>query len=184
MTTVERYERLRGNVDRLKRNRDAVPLEQLRTKYGQQFKALCGSVISDADWYARECVMSLIDEFPKPKDQAEREAVQKEVDRLLAEGRNRGGARDAALAELIDRQDFDAFVYEIWKRYERIEREVLLPYFRKHSWKVGGSVFIYNDLLDAYWKRDQEWPEGIWMGRDGRKWVGVWAPDDGDSADG
>ena len=81
MTDGERLKKFDADFDRLKKNREKVPLEQLRTRYADAYNALVAEVEAGAAWFADTYIKLLVDHFPRhQKDTAGNEWL----DRRLA----------------------------------------------------------------------------------------------------
>ena len=141
-----RYNAWIADFERFRKNRETVPLQELQTRYARSYKDLCKRIVSGADWFAR-----------------------------LKEDQARGGLRDQALAALIEKVDFNAFLDALYRRYHRIETEIFLPYFRRYC-RPAVDGTIYNDLIRCWWRTPPEFPEGAWYQADGSVFRFDWPP--------
>lgn len=176
MTDGERLRKFKADFARFKRNREQVPLDQLRTRYADAYNALEREVLIGADWFADTHIARFISRFPRsPQDIA----GNKWLDRRLAAIRQEEGKPGrrveqyrAALLEQLDWEEFERFVFEI---YNRLEAEAFDPYWQRHNRWVGepGQRWIYNDITRKFWYEPGDGKAGYWInsdytGRDGR----------------
>lgn len=153
--------------EKLKHNREKVPLDQLQTRFGKSYRQLVQEIERYAEWFMEQYLLSL--EFPRnPRDEAGNQMLQKNIDKIIEEERRPGGLYHQQRAALIDRLDLDEFYTLVYKLYERIFFEAYGPYWTQHSQSVKnpatGKVWIYNDIIRKYWLPPSEkYPEGCWI---------------------
>lgn len=76
MTDGERFEKFHADFEKLKRNREKVPLSQLQTRYARGYNALLKDVRDGADWFADAYIKSC--GFPRhPDDKTGNEWIDK-----------------------------------------------------------------------------------------------------------
>ena len=180
---LEKIERLRkfdADFARLKRNREQVSLEQLRTRYAKAYNALASEVQAGADWYADTYIKYLVDQLPRhPEDTAGNEWLTKRISAIRAEEEKPGGRVERYRAALLDRLDKAEFEQLVWEIYDRIEREAFDPYWQRHNRWTGspGWRFVYNDIWKKFWmppsKRN---PSGGWAYSDYSGWDSRFPP--------
>ena len=172
MTDGERLKKFDADFDRLKKNREKVPLEQLRTRYADAYNALVAEVQAGADWYAGAYISLLVGHFPRhPKDAAGNEWLDRKIAAIRAEEEKPGGRVERYRAALIDRLDMEEYRQLVWEIYNRLEVEAFDPYWQRHNrWvgEPGRRRWIYNDIIRKYW-----WPKtegypasGCWINHD------------------
>lgn len=169
-----RYNAWIADFERFRKNRESVPLQELQTRYARSYKDLCKRIVSGADWFARSYIMDLIGDFPSASPKDAEEIGARIADQLKAD-QARGGLRDQALAALIEKVDFNAFLDALYRRYHRIETEIFLPYFRRYC-RPAVDGTIYNDLIRCWWRTPPELPEGAWYQADGSVFRFDWPP--------
>lgn len=171
MTDGERLQKFDADFEKLKKNREKVPLEELRTRYADAYNALVAEVQAGADWFADAYINLFISHFPlHPKDTAGNEWLDKRIAAIREQEAKPGGRVEryrAALLERLDRREYDQLVWEI---YSRIEVEAFDPYWQRHNRWVGepGRRWIYNDITKKFWwPKTEDHPEsGCWINQD------------------
>jgi len=152
-------------LERLKANREKVPIEDLRTKYAKSYNQLVAEVESLGEWYCTEYFNTL--KFPThPGDKAGNEWLEKKLAAIKQDERKPGGLYDRMRSSLTERQDMDQFQDLLGKLYERLYNEAFDPYWQRHNRWTGnpGNRWIYNDILKAFWLPRKENPEyGYWI---------------------
>ena len=74
---TQRLERFHADFQKLKNNREKVPLQQLTTRYARSYNTLVAEVMDGAVWFYRKCV-ELEEDFPTyPEDTAGNEWLAK-----------------------------------------------------------------------------------------------------------
>ena len=153
--------------DKLKHNREKVPLDQLQTRYGKSYRQLVQEVEKYAKWYMEQYLIAL--DFPRhPKDEDGNQRLQQSIDKIIEEEQRPGGLYDQQRAALIDRLDLDEFYELVYQLYKKILLEAYGPYWTQHCREVKntdtGKVWIYNDIIRKYWLPPSEkYPEGCWI---------------------
>lgn len=169
MTDGERLRQFRADFEKLKHNRDQVPLDILKTKYAAGYEAQVKKVLEGGDWYADAYLQHL--PFPlHPQDEAGNEWLAKRIAAIERKENAPGGLREQWRAALIDDLDMDKFGDLVYRRYERRLQEAFDPYWQRHNKWVGepGKRWIYNDIFKKFW-----WPKtegypasGCWINSD------------------
>jgi hypothetical protein len=162
-----------GSFDRafqkLKGNREKVPMEQLTTRYAKAYNQLVSEVAALGEWFILEYTRHLTDAFPlHPKDTAGNDWLRKKQQAIIQDERKEGGIFDQAREALIDQLDQNAFFDLCYQLYHRIEQEAFDPYWKRHCRWVGkpGNRWIYNDVTRRFWYppgRSDKWPQGVWI---------------------
>ena len=62
-TDTQRLTRFHADFQKLKNNREKVPLQQLTTRYARSYNTLVAEVMDGAVWFYRKCV-ELEEDFP------------------------------------------------------------------------------------------------------------------------
>lgn len=153
---------------RLKNNRDNIPLEQLTTKYAKAYNALVGWLEKYAEWFTQEYINCLA-LSENPKDTAGNEWLRKKIEAIKAEERKPGGLYQRIRDSLIEDLDQKEFEMNVWRLWDRLEKEAYDPYLQRYNRWIGepGNRWIYNSLLDLYWLPDEKWEEGgYWIKQD------------------
>ena len=171
MTDGERLRKFDADFEKLRKNREEVPLEQLQTRYADAYNALVAEVQAGADWYADTYINLLVSHFPRhPKDTAGNEWLDKRLAAIREQEAKPGGRVERYRAALLERLDRKAYEQLVWEMYNRLEVEAFDPYWQRHNRRVGesGHRWIYNDITRKFW-----WPktEGYptsecWINRD------------------
>lgn len=173
-----RYSRFQSDFERLQKNRKAIPIAELETKYAAQYSSLVAAVTAGADWFARAYIGELVGDFPSSGDAAQDGVLRASVAFLLEEDRRPGGLREKALEALVGRLDRLGFEDVLYQRYSRIEQKAFLPWFRQYCEPYGENGWTYCRLIDAYWKKTRARPEGAWVRKDGDLYRYGWPPID------
>ncbi len=153
--------------EKLKHNREKVPLDQLQTRYGKSYRQLVQEVEKYARWFTEQYLLSL--EFPEnPKDEVGNQMLRKNIDKIIEEEQQPGGLYDQQKAALIDHLDLDEFYELVYQLYNKIFLEAYTTYWNQHCREVKnpatGTVWIYNDIIRKYWLPPSEkYPEGCWI---------------------
>jgi len=153
---------------RLKNNRDNIPLEQLTTKYAKAYNALVEWLEKYAEWFTQEYINCLA-LSENPKDTAGNEWLRKKIEAIKAEERKPGGLYQRIRDSLIEDLDQKEFEMNVWRLWDRLEKEAYDPYLQRYNRWIGepGNRWIYNSLLDLYWLPDEKWEEGgYWIKQD------------------
>lgn len=168
-TDGQRLARFHSDLEKLKHNREKVPLQQLQTKYARAYNTLVAEIEDGAAWFHRKYLELLA--FPThPNDTAGNEWLAKRIAAIEAEEKKPGGLADQFHAALIDRMDLDEYENLVYRSYERRLREAFDPYWQRHNKWVGPPErrWIYNDIIKKFW-----WPKtegypasGCWINQD------------------
>ena len=103
----QRLERFHADFEKLRRNREKVPLQKLQTTYERSYNTLVAEVMDGAVWFYRKCV-ELEEDFPTyPEDTARNEWLAKRLATIGEDEKKPGGLVDQLRAALIDRLDMD-----------------------------------------------------------------------------
>ena len=153
---------------RLKNNRDNIPLEQLTTKYAKAYNALVGWLEKYAEWFTQEYINCLA-LSENPKDAAGNEWLRKKIEAIKAEERKPGGLYQRIRDSLIEDLDQKEFEMNVWRLWDRLEKEAYDPYLQRYNRWIGepGNRWIYNSLLGLYWLPDEKMEDGgYWIKQD------------------
>ena len=182
MTVKERFAKFDADFERLKRNREQVPLQKLQTTYAEPYNALVAEITAYADWYAEQYLGTLLPHLPRhPKDTAGNEWLDKRIAAILQQEARPGGLVEKRRAALIDRLDKEEFELAVYQIYERCLEEAFDPYWQRHNRWVGKpeNRWIYNDIIERFWLppgKDAHWPDGAWIDKDYNVYTTNWPP--------
>lgn len=179
MTDGERLRKFHADFAQLKKNREKVPLEQLRTRYAKAYNALVAEVESGAAWYADTYINLLVSHFPRhPRDQAGNEWLDKRLAAIRRQEAEPGRRVERYRAALLDRLNLEEYEQLVWEIYNRLEVEAFDPYWQRHNRRLE-SGWIYNDITGMFWcdpdRRPDDWKErdiftgGCWISQDWKK---------------
>lgn len=178
MTDSEKLAQLDANFEKLKHNREKLPLDQLTTRYAKSYNALVGAITEGADWFADRYLEVLA--FPRhPKDAAGNEWLDRKLAAIIKQENRPGGLRDRWRAALIDQLNRDEFEQLVYERYARCLDEAFDPYWQRHCRWVGesGKRWIYNDIFKKFWLPPcEQYPGGGWINSDYSGWDGRFPP--------
>lgn len=153
---------------RLKSNREQIPLGQLTTKYAKAYNALVKWLEDYAEWFTEEYINSLA--LPEhPKDKAGATWLRKKIEAIKAEERKPGGLYQRIRDSLIDALDEKEFEMNVWRLYDRLEKEAWDPYQQRFNHWIGkpGNRWIYNSVFNAFWLPDEKLEDGgYWIRQD------------------
>ena len=186
MTDSERMASIESDFEKLKRNREKIPLQKLQTTYAKSYYTLSETLTRGADWYADQYLTLLVDNWPRhEKDTGGNEWMDRKVAAIIEEENQPGGLRDRWRKALIIDLDWPQFVQLIYERYARCEREAFDPYWQRHNKWVGepGKRWIFNDIIQRFWLppgKDDHWPNGAWIDSKYNVYNTNWPPAIGD----
>lgn len=153
---------------KLKSNREQVPLELLTTKYAKGYNALVKWLEDFAAWFADEYANSLALKEAE-NDESGIDWVRKKIETIRDEERKPGGLYQRIRDSLINDLDFDEFLMNTWRLYDRLEKEAWDPYQQRFNRWIGppGNRWIYNSLFNAYWLPKDGYDDGgYWINQD------------------
>lgn len=135
-------------IERLKRNREAVSLRALRTKYARAFNELLESINKGINSLIGDC----FDGLPFFDDSDKKEFIKK-ANVIIDDPLVFCKIQDAAYVQM----DYDKLVDVLTGELApKVLKEAYEPYWRKHCSEKNGR--IYNDLIDAVWNpHDKVW---------------------------
>lgn len=158
----ERLAKFEADFQRLKANREKIPIEVLITRYNRTYNALCDAVRDEGDWYLRTHVLALTEDYPQIPDEAENLALIEKISGIVRREMGPGGLRDTAQSALVGSLDLQAFYKVCQDLYTRVETEAFLPFFRRYCKPAAGG-WTYNSLINCYWRRSDKVPDGAWV---------------------
>ena len=168
MTDGERLKKFDADFDRLKKNREKVPLEQLRTRYADAYNALVAEVEAGAAWFADAYIKLLVDRFPRhQKDVAGNEWFDRRLAAIRAEEEKPGGRVERYRAALLEWLNMEEYRQLVWEIYNRLEVEAFDPYWQRHNKRLE-SGWVYNDILKKFWLPPEKsgMQSGYWINSD------------------
>lgn len=164
--TIQEFEQA---FQKLKSNREKVPLEQLTTRYTKAYTALVDEVKAGAEWFTGCYIKTLSESWPlSERDTAGNEWLQKKQAAILQSERQPSGLYGLQITALIDQLDIGRYYDLVWQLYNRLEVEAFNPYWQRHNHWVGkpGHRWIYNDIIRQFWYppgKSDHWPDGCWI---------------------
>ena len=174
MTDGERLKQFHADFEKLKHNREQVPLDILTSKYAAGYNAQVKKVQEGADWFFSKYQETLA--FPThPQDTAGNKWLADCLAILEADEKKPGGLRDQAKAALIDRLDLDEYENLVWQAYDRRLQRAFNPYWRRHCRRLE-SGWIYNDIFNKFWLPSESGKSGGWINNDYSGWDGRFPP--------
>ena len=166
------WDALTDAVDKLRRNRQNVPLDLLRTKYAAAYKALVGRITGLMGQWLWHCV----DQVPWPL-QADAD-IQEFEDRcaelLLSEASSPDGLYSKMEIALTEKMDPEAFSDLVRQFYEKVYANAFQPIWDKHCSWIGppANRWIQNDLTGWAWSKRKK----SWVDRNGKAMDNCWPP--------
>ncbi len=165
------------NIGRLKKNRQNVPEDILRTKYAGPYNALLSEIRKQTREMILDCTLSgfpIMKEWEDeefPEDKKDVETIILKINSTFELARISGSMKrihDAVFRE-YDPQKAMGIAGQI---REDIEREAYLPYWQKHCSLQDEGRVIYNDLVGMEWASKNLWKAT------GEKWCAIitWPP--------
>ena len=137
-TDTQRLQRFHADFEKLKHNREKVPLQVLQTKYERAYNTLVAEVLDGAVWFYRKCIEAE-GEFPiYPEDKAGNEWLSKYLAGIGEDEKKPGGLIDQFRTALIDRLDMGEYHNLVNKGYEH-RLQLFNRYWQKFWWpKIEG----------------------------------------------
>ena len=171
---ANRLQEFKSKFSTLVRNREKVPLPELRSRCAKAYNALVAEVVSGADWYAGAILQ--LRRFPThPTDFEGNNHLMNQLALMDAQDAAPGGAIERYRAALIDRLSMDAFREIAWERYGRRLQEAFNPYWQRHCFRLD-SGWIYNDIFQKFWLPSESGKSGGWINSDYSGWDGRFPP--------
>lgn len=164
-TDAQRLARFHSDFEKLKHNREKVPLQTLQTRYERAYNTLVAEVEDGAVWFHRKYMEAL--DFPTyPQDTAGNEWLAKCLAIIGEDEKKPGGLIDRCKAALIERLDMEEYHNLIAQSYEH-RLQVFNRYWRRHCKRLD-SGWIYNRIFKKFWwPRTEGYPDsGCWINSD------------------
>lgn len=147
-------------LELLKKNREQVPEELLKTKYKAAYERLQEEVRMLTDKYIYYRLYS--GKIILPED------TSMYIDKVHEELKNNKIIKE--IESLALTSTFEAVQDKTFELETLVEREVYVPYFRSYIIQLGDGKF-YNSLIEANWNKEL----GLWEGTDnGVPWFGIY----------
>lgn len=167
MTEKEYLEKFNADFQKLKHNREKVPLEELRTRYAKSYEALLDDIRANADWWIDTYIQTVGFKVARDDDAAVA-ALRKRIDNILEEERKPGGLFTQAYAALIDQLDETAFQQKAWEIYHALDTDAYDAYFQRFNQYPADGSRIYNSLIKAFWDpAPARYDQPCWVDEDG-----------------
>lgn len=167
MTEKEYLAKFDADFQKLKHNREKVPLEELRTRYAKSYEALLDDVRANADWWIDTYIRTVGFTVAKDDD-AGVAALRKRIETILEEERKPGGLFTQAYAALIDQLDETAFQQKAWEIYHALDTDAYDAYFQRFNQYPADGSRIYNSLIKAFWDpAPARYDQPCWVDKDG-----------------
>lgn len=157
--TMEKYETLGENVQRLRRNLEQYPLEVLTTKYAKGYQRITAQIRRDATDCAMEifmCPKYPESDYDKTGNQMLRDKRAGIIDEILPQ----------CINVLVERQELSEYYDLLEKAVQRIRREAFEPFWARHCIKFADGV-IFNDIWCLYWNPGGDGRHAGWYGANG-----------------
>lgn len=177
-------DKMASDLDKLRHNREKVPLQELQTRYSKAYNTLVAEVECDADWFFSRYLECLA--FPRhPEDKEGNEWLDRRISAILEDEKKPGGRVERYRLALTRDMDRPAFEQLVWEIYDRMEREAFDPYWQRHCRWAGppNNRWIYNDIFRKWWygpDRRGEGKTGFWIDKDYKSEDGRFPPNIGE----
>lgn len=165
-TDAQRHKRFHADFEKLKHNREKVPLQQLQTRWERPYNTLVAEVMDGALWFYRRFLEDL--DFPTYEaDEAGNKWLADRLARIKADEKKPGGLLDQFQTVLIERLDIEEYYSLVGQCYERRLQEAFNPYWRRHCKRLD-SGWIYNRIFKKFWwPKTEGYPDsGCWINND------------------
>lgn len=159
-----RWEEYLEKVEKLRKNREKVPLEALKTKYRKSYNALLSEIKTETEFFIFQFAFGGLP-FRKGED-SEIEAFIQRANSVLDAERAAGTFREISRAVFVEYDPEKALEVAAAKVWPRIWFEAYSPYWIRHCIRQEGGD-VWNDLIEMRWH--DEWC--IWLAPDGRSWT-------------
>lgn len=161
-----RHKRFHTDFEKLRKNRENVPLQQLQTKYARSYNTLVAEVIDGADWFYRKYNAEAADFPTYPQDEAGNKWLKDMIAAIEADEKKPGGLVEQFHAALIERLDIEEYYNLITQSYER-RLQAFSRYWQRHCKRLE-SGWIYNRIFKKFWwPKTEGYPEsGCWINSD------------------
>lgn len=148
-TDDQRLTRFHADFEKLRRNRERVPLQKLRTIYARSYNTLVAEVMDGAVWFYRKYMADLA--FPTcPQDEAGNKWLADKIAAIEADEKGPGGLLGKFETALIEHLDMEGYEDLLARSYERRLREAFGPYWRRHCKRLGNG-WVYNRIFCKFW---------------------------------
>lgn len=165
-TDGQRLARFHSDFERLKHNREKVPLRQLQTRWERPYNTLVAEVMDGAVWFHRKYLEALA--FPTyQQDEAGNKWLADRIAAIEADEKKPEGLLKKFETALIEHLDMDEYENLVYLSYERRLKEAFDPYWRRHCKRLD-SGWIYNRIFKKFWwPKTEGYPEsGCWINQD------------------
>ena len=169
---MEQAEKLAADLEKLRKNKERIPLDVLKTRYKTAYEELTENIKAEAVAILKPIVTQPPEWLKDCRYKAEYiEEIAEAFKRLYAES-DYAKKIGAALYKRYSFQEAQQIAREINRKYQqeltRIFHEKTCLYTTAENWDPDNPVppRIYNDLVDKFWKEETgEWitedkPEG------------------------
>lgn len=162
--TLHEYEEL---LQKLRKNRENVPLEQLKTKYAKPYNELLQKIKKHTSKIMLQFLFSGMPLKPRTKEDPEDAAVSRRfleaAKRIINEEQQAGVFGEISRAVFLEYSIEKALDIAAEKIYPRILYEAYAPYWLRHCSIRMDQGYIYNDLIQMMWV--PKW--NVWISHDG-----------------
>lgn len=151
---------LEKNLEKLRKNKENVPVELLRTKYAKSYAKLCEKIRTEMQAVLHVFVIGGV-----PFAKNDREGVRAYLRKCqeIIDEENRAGNFEGMNRVLFTEYSWEKAIQEILPVYSRIREEAYGPYWRKHCLRrldpEANAPGIYNDLIGMWWDPER----GLWV---------------------
>lgn len=167
MTEKEHLAKFDADFQKLKHNREKVPLDELRTRYAKSYEALLDDVRANAEWWIDTYIRTVGFTVAKDDDAAVA-ALRKRIETILEEERRPGRLFSQAYAALIDQLDEEAFRQKAWEIYHTLDTDAYDAYFQRFNQYPADGSRIFNSLIDGFWEpAPSRYDHPCWVDKNG-----------------
>lgn len=154
---------LEENVGRLKKNREKVPIDELKTRYAKGYNALLEAIRKDAEEMAKHLALSGCD-FLKSDWPAWEKRFMADAGRIIEDAKAAGILKKYSQAIFRDYNIEKAAELILVHISEKITQEAYRPYWNEHCHKENGR--ITNDIIDMEWNEELK----LWIKKTEQGW--------------
>lgn len=171
------YEKWKSDIEKLKKNREHVPEDLLRTKYAKGYNKLLEEIREGTEAMVRYMLISGLLIEADWDDSENNPDGKKAVDDLITRiestinlAKIAGTFRRISYAATRD-YDPEAAMELAESIRETIDREAYAPYWEKHCSLQENGTVIWNDLISMRWLKNN-----TWIALNERSWRLAWPP--------
>ncbi|MFR5517274.1 MAG: hypothetical protein ACLTIW_09770 [Blautia sp.] len=149
-----------GDIKKLRKNKENVPIEILKTKYAEPYNELLEKIRRETEKILFQFIFGGI--LMRKDEPEERDAFLRKAQAIIDEEKAAGTFREIARAVFEEYDADKALDIAAEKLHPRIWLEAYPEYWLKHC-IIENDRPIWNDLIQMRWNSDLQ----IWESRDG-----------------